>query len=174
MFKNLVEFILRIVYPRNAYLASLEYRKKRKEVRVLVKKRNTIWISDSDNIEPNKNYLKVVASLTKAKKELSAVVKKIQKKCKHRLVEIFEIDKDYNPGFYKEDTDRSIFSGHKCIRCNLFIPRKVGRPWQVCHKCGNDKMERCEYKCYKEQSRYGSIYRCSKCYHEYVRALTDE
>ncbi|MDD4409298.1 MAG: hypothetical protein PHW52_01455 [Candidatus Pacebacteria bacterium] len=98
--------------------------------------------------------------------------KAFQKRCSHRLEEVHELDRDYSNGFKGES--KSIIKGWRCHRCGIFIPRKKGKPWEVCHMCGSESMRTWIYRTNpREQTRSGIVYRCTDCGHEYVMQIND-
>ena len=72
---------------------------------------------------------------------LENLIRDNQEKCQHEFFKIMLLDPSFS-SFPSEKPNKGelIFTGKKCFKCNLFIPRKIGFPSAICYKCG-EKME---------------------------------
>lgn len=93
--------------------------------------------------------------------ELGERVVEIQRDCNHNFNPIREPDPHYRQG---QTLGMDVFVGQRCKECKLFVPRREGHPWQVCHNCGKNMK-------YSErvpgQGGRFHVYTCESCGHEY-------
>jgi len=101
--------------------------------------------------------------LTEEKESLFRMIKELQESCSHEFESVTEFDPNYlskvgsRPG-------QKIFIGSHCSKCDLFVPRPEGYPWQVCHKCGGRMENDGSYSGGMDRIH---VVKCENCNHRY-------
>ncbi|MEI8339329.1 MAG: hypothetical protein WCF94_01555 [bacterium] len=102
----------------------------------------------------------------KERAEADFATERNQKHCHHRFEPVMRFDRNYKATIEGEAGD-TILKSFRCKDCGKTKPRPIGRPWDVCYKCGGDMV-------YDSHFLIGNakcdLHKCPKCGHEYETA----